>query len=92
MSKIQLFNSDNVKVAPAYEIEGDKVYTMGSVGYTIVGNTVYQGPFGGGMVACTFDDEHIYINGMAAYTIDGDKIYQGPFAGGILAYTIVRVD
>ena len=90
MSKICLYNSDNVKVAPAYEIEDDKVYTNGTVAYTIVGNNVYQGPFGGGMLACTFDEQHVYINAQPAYTVDGDKIYKGPFAGGIIAWTIVK--
>ena len=90
MSKICLYNSDNVKVAPAYEIEGDKVYSQGTVQYTISGNTVYQGPFAGGISACTFDEQHIYINAQPAYTVEGDKIYKGPFAGGIIARTIVK--
>ena len=90
MSKICLYNSDNVKVAPAYEIEGDKVYSQGTVQYTISGNTVYQGPFAGGISACTFDEQHIYINAQPAYTVEGDKIYKGRFAGGFIAWTIVK--
>ena len=90
MVTIKLFNADNVNIEPAYTIVDGKVYGSGSVDYSIVGNTVYKGSFGGGMVACTFDEEHIYSGGSASYTVSGDKIYQGPFAGGIVAYTIVR--
>ena len=58
--------------------------------YTISGNTVYKGPFAGGMAVATFDDEHVYEKALPTYTISGDKIYKGPFAGGIVAFTIVR--
>ncbi len=87
---IKLYNADNVNMEPAYTIKGDQVFGTGFVEYSIKDNTVYKGPFAGGMAVATFDDEHVYEKALPTYTISGDKIYKGPFAGGIVAFTIVR--
>ena len=87
---IKLYNADNVNMEPAYTIKGDQVIGTGFVEYSIKDNTVYKGPFAGGMAVATFDDEHVYEKALPTYTISGDKIYKGPFAGGIVAFTIVR--
>ena len=50
---IKLYNAENVNMEPAYTIKDGQVTGTGFVEYSISGNTVYKGPFAGGIVAFT---------------------------------------
>ena len=56
---IKLYNAENVNMEPAYTIKDNQVIGTGFVEYSISGNTVYKGPFAGGMAVATFDDEQL---------------------------------